>query len=252
MLTPRNNFERASAPNSKMSISPEDSKSQEFDREQAFVLYGTFCGDVERTAHALGVRPMDVLRVADEEKWNEKLKSIIELKNSNRPGDLERAINRALNFAQAHRFRLFLERMLHKLFTMTPEQAESYMIEVVVKKDGSSYSKLSTRPLADLAAALEKAHAMTYLALNDTTQDRTRRKEQSADDNAGGELHERIAAAMARVGASETPRAMLFDAQLAHAGDLKREQGTQASNAARAKLESIPDPPVHPADNDDH
>jgi hypothetical protein len=61
-----------------------------FDIEQAFQLYATFCGDVERTAHALNVSPVDVLRTADEERWSERLKSILELKKSARPGDIVR------------------------------------------------------------------------------------------------------------------------------------------------------------------
>ena len=39
------------------------------DREQVFLLFATFAGDVEKTAHAAGIRAVDVLRVADEEGW---------------------------------------------------------------------------------------------------------------------------------------------------------------------------------------
>jgi hypothetical protein len=59
------------------------------DRENAFLLYATFTGDLERTAHALNVRACDVLLMADEEKWNEKLKPILDLKKSTKPGDIE-------------------------------------------------------------------------------------------------------------------------------------------------------------------
>lgn len=52
------------------------------DRENAFMLYATFTGDLVRTAASLGVRPMDVLRVAQEEEWDEKLKPILELAKS--------------------------------------------------------------------------------------------------------------------------------------------------------------------------
>ena len=97
---------------------PEDAQEVVFDREQAFLLYATFCGDLEKTAHALNVRPVEVLRMVDEEGWNERLKAILELKKSGRPGDIERAINRALNFVMAHKFRLFLERVLFRLTGM--------------------------------------------------------------------------------------------------------------------------------------
>lgn len=185
------------------------------DRENAFLLYATFCGDVERTAHACGLRPIDILRVVDEEGWNERLKGIIELKKSNRPGDIERAINRALNFVQAHRTRMFLERIVQKITGLTDDQINEYLFTSTPDKNGDTYKKLTTRALADLTSALEKCHALTYLALNDTVQDRTRRKEQQGeDDSNAGELHVQIAKAMAEKRASLSPRAALLDAQL--------------------------------------
>lgn len=220
-------------------IPPIDPETQaEIDRPQVFLLYATFCGDVEKTAHAVGLRPIDILRVADEEKWNDKLKAILELKKSNRPGDIERAINRALNYVQANRMRLLVERVLHKLSMMTGHDLEKYIFTEHEPKTGLPFSKLTTRALADLASALEKAQAMTYLALGDTTQDRNRRKEDDAGEHSGSQMHEQIAAAMGAVAASSSPRAQLLDAQLKVSHD----------TVAEAR------PPVHehPADNDDH
>lgn len=193
-----------------------DTTEIDFDRAQVFLLYATFAGDVVRTAHAAGCRPVDVLRVAEDEGWMAKLAPILELSKSQRPGDVERAINRALNFAQCHRMRLFLEKVLSRVCGMNAEELQEYIFTSKTDKNGLETSKvLSTRALADLATALEKTQAMTYQALGDTAQDRGRRKEQSAgEDNNAGELHVRIAAAMSVVKASATPRAQLFDAQL--------------------------------------
>jgi len=222
---------------------PEFIKAQlvTLDREQVFLLYATFCGDVEKTAHAVNVSPVTILKVADDEKWNEQLRAIIELKKSNRPGDLERAINRALNFAQAHRFRMFLERIIQKVCGMSPAEFEEYLFEKRNAKDGTSYKSLTTRALADLASALEKAQAMTYHALNDTAQERVKRKEAGDDSTAAGDMHSRIAAAMSKVRGSTTPRAQLFDAQLAIA----------EGNAAKAVIVEQRDT-SNPNDNDDH
>lgn len=194
----------------------------EFDREQAFLLYATFCGDCERTAHCLGVKPVDVLRVADDEAWNVRLQGIISLKKSNRPGDIERALNRAQNFVQAFRMRVFIERVLDKLSKLSSSELDDYVFNESADKNGDKTKKLTTRAIADLTSALEKCHALTYLALNDTVQDRTRRKEQaSADDDssAAGELNVQIANAMGKLKASTSPRALLFDAQLAVAAE---------------------------------
>lgn len=184
------------------------------DREQAFLLFATFCGDLEKTAHALNVRPVDVLKMAEEEGWNNQLKNILEMKKSARPGDVERAVNRALNFVQSHRMRLFVERILHKLVSMGDAEVEQYIFSDHSTRDGVGFKRLTTRAIADLASAMEKAQALSYQALNDTAQDRAKRKETGDDGDSGGELHAKIAAAMAKVRASSTPRAQLFDAQI--------------------------------------
>ena len=224
-----------------------DPSEIELNREQVFLLYATFAGDVTRTAHAAGVRPMDVLKLAEDEGWDKKLAPIIELQKSQRPGDVERAINRALNFAQCHRMRLFLEKVLNRVCGMNEEELKEYIFtskDAKTNKAGEILSPgakvLSTRALADLATALEKVQAMTYQSLQDTANDRARRKEQVTDDSAdAGLLHARIAKAMAEVKASATPRAMLFDAQLT----LAQSQVAEAAQSTK---------PVSPLDNDDH
>lgn len=189
-----------------------------FDRESAFQLFAVFAGDVERTAHSLNVRPIDVLRVAEDEGWLLKLQPILELKKSKRPGDIDRGLNRARNFVQALRLVTFLERVLKKLMDMPSEELNDYLFQTITttSKTGevSEAKKLSTRPLADLTSAIEKAHAASYLALNDTVQDRTKRQEHGEDPDALGDLNVAIAKSMASVLASNSPRAMLFDAQL--------------------------------------
>src|SRR6266481_5737735 len=109
-----------------MSLQPDS--TIRLDREQAFLLYATFAGDVERVAIALNVRAIDVLRIADEDGWIEKLKPIIELKKSTRPGDLERACNRALNFVQAHKFRMFIDRVIFRLAGLSADEFEEYLL----------------------------------------------------------------------------------------------------------------------------
>lgn len=208
------------------------------DRSNAFMLYAAFTGDLERTAAALGVRAIDVLRIADEDAWNEKLKGILELKKSSKPGDIERAINRGLNFVQAHRFRMFVERVVVKLTGLSAEELDKYLFYAPDKK-GVIYPKLSTRALADLASAVEKAHALTYLALSDTSADRAKRNEGAEGTIAAGEMHVKIAEAMQKAAQSQTPRAQLFDAQL--------QVGQAVIDAAKK-----PEKPENPNDNDDH
>src|SRR5687767_8586436 len=193
-----------------------------FDRANAFMLYATFTGDLERTAHAPNISPVSLLRVADEEQWNKKLESIITLKKSTRPGDFERGVNRALNYVQALRMKMFIERVITKLTGFTDAELEEYIFTDKADKEGSKAAKLTTRAIADLTSAMEKAQSLTYLALNDTAQDRNRRQEQSDATSSAGDLHVAIAKAMAEAGSTSTPRALLFDAQLSAAADAKR------------------------------
>ncbi len=186
-----------------------------FDKENAFLLYAVFCGNVTQTAHALGVGEKLVADVAIENKWDQRLRPIIELKNSTKPGDVERAVNRAMNFVQAHRYRLFLERVLREMTGLSQQDIRAYMLATDVDKDGVAAKKFNTRALADFASALEKCQSMTYLALNDTATDRKERGEDNASDAAAAEMHLRLADAMAKAGGpSMTPKGMLLDYQL--------------------------------------
>ena len=211
----------------------------EFDKEQALQLYCVFTGDVERTAHALGVRPVDVLRAADELGWNEKLAAVIKLQKSGRPGDIERAISRALNFVQAHKLRLLLERVIFKLSGMSSEELDEYIFREK-DKNGLEQRRLTTRALADLASAVEKCQMMTYQALDDTAKAREKRIELGQDGDSSGAIHAAIAKAMSQAGQDSSPRAALLEAQIHTASALAQKKVEEAKK------------PVNPNDNDEH
>lgn len=206
-------------------------KLQYLDREQAFMLYATFAGDVVRTAHSLNIPPAAVLMMADEEGWNDKLKAIIDLRQSAKPGDWERAINRAFNFVIAHQLRLLLDRALRKFREMSEEELQKTLIEEWFDKDGNKRQKPSGKVFADFAAAMEKAQSMTYHALSDTVQDRNRRKEQAHEEDSSTDMHAQISSKMAEVGSSQSPRAVLFDAQV--------EKGQIIADKARDEQELV-------------
>lgn len=195
------------------------------------MLYATFAGDVVRTAHSLNVPPAAVLMMADEEQWNDKLKSIIDLRQSAKPGDWERAINRAFNFVIAHQLRLLLDRALRKFRDMNDQELERTLIEEWFDKDGNKRQKPSGKVFADFAAAMEKAQSMTYHALSDTVQDRNRRKEQASEEDSSSDMHAQISARMQEVATSQSPRAVLFDAQV--------EKGQHIAADARDQQELV-------------
>lgn len=200
------------------------------DRENAFLLYATFCGDLEKTAHALNVQPVDVLEMARADRWDERLKSILALKKSSRPGDIERAINRAVNFVQAHRLRHVVERAIRRLYQMTDAEFEKAVFTNVSIK-GEVDHRLSAKGLADLASAMEKAQSMSYAALTDTATDRARRKAEEDTEASAASLHVQIAQAMTKVGESGSVSAQLFDKQLEQAQHLLQERNAEPTSS---------------------
>ena len=208
-----------------------------FDREQAFLLYTSFAGDVERTAHALNVDVSTVITAVTEGEWMKRLEGILKLRSCGRPGDVERAINRATNFAQSHRMRMFLERLITKIHSMDDAELVAYcfVTETKTRKDKSTGEeetteerKISTRPFADLASAVEKIHQLTYLALGDSAGERKQRAERDAEtDNVPTmDIHAAISKAVSDAQGDSSTRAQLFDGQLTQVKNLVAENAT--------------------------
>lgn len=200
-----------------------------FDIEKGFQLFTMFCGDIEKTAHALHIEPALVIEVSTKEKWMERLKPLFEMQKSARPGDIERSINRAMNFVQAHRLRLCVNRMVDKLTAMTDEELFEYCLETQTRKEKETgdlvvTKKIVTRPFADLASAMEKAQALTYQALNDTTTERVKRAENPGEFHSAADLHAELSKRMAEVRASESPTALLMDFQIQQAEQITKEE----------------------------
>jgi len=169
-------------------------------QDQVFQLFAIYSGDVEKTALASGWTAVQVEAAAAQHAWRNKIKVLIDLKQSNRPGDSERGINRAINFVQAHQYRCFLNRVLLRLGSLNREELEDYILGTEVdNKTGRISRKLNTRAFADLSSAIEKCHAMTYQALADTVGDRKGRDEEPDTGKSAAELSLAITKAMQEV-----------------------------------------------------
>lgn len=166
------------------------------DTEQIFQLYAIYCGDAKRTALASGQSEDSIVKLAESQGWKEKIKLLIDLRTSARPGDSERGINRAINFVQAHRLRNVLQSVIQKLSALSNRELADLLLAVDVDRNGNVSRKIVTRAFADLASALEKCHAMTYSALNDTVGERRERSDTPAQEKSTAELHWQITKAM--------------------------------------------------------
>lgn len=215
-------------------------------KQQVFLLYTLFLGDAVKTGHAVGLPPAAVASIAKSEGWDEKLSELTALRNSDKPGDLERALNRAINYVQAHSYRAQIERVIEEIRSWDEGELRSKLIMTSTDKAGNTHEHLSCRPFADLASALEKAHMMTYFALNDTAQDRARRKEETDEGVlAATALHTQIANAMANI-PIESPQSKLFTAQQKLAEDLVDlgEFGKRMVDDKSKKAGDEPEPPL--------
>lgn len=213
-------------PSNSEAAPPDNSRKGDLlcDAEQAYLLYACFCGDAIQTGHALNLSPDVVKTMAIENQWDTRLKPIIALQGSARAGDVERAINRALNFVSAHRMRMLLERVLKKMFELSPQDLDAFIFpQELNKKEQKVYQSMTTRALADLASALEKCQMLTYSALNDTPAERKVAKEEGSGDATAAEMHVRLAQAMqAAGGGSRSIKALVADAQMQVAQDFAR------------------------------
>jgi len=168
-----------------------------------FLVYSAFVGDVDKTANALNLDPDFVRKLAKDEGWNEQLRRITLLSKTGRPGDFERAQNRALSFVQAHQTSELINRVLEQFSDMTNEE----IIEAIasVAKDGSRH--VSGRFFADLTAAMEKCHSMKYAALGDTAGERVKRVDNDSEEMNATALH------MAVMSALNNPKVKAIDVE---------------------------------------
>jgi hypothetical protein len=228
-----------------------------FDREQAFLMYASFSGDIARTAHAVGTSTDVILRIEEESEWKPRLKAVLMLRNCGRPGEVERAINRATNFAQAHRARLFLERLITKIYRLSDAELQEYcfVTETTSKKDKATgeveeyvEKKISTRPFADLASAMEKIHNLTYIALQDGPTDRKNReaREAASEVTPVQDIHAAISAAVAAAQGDQSPRAQLFTGQLEQVKNLAAEHEIIKEQKAEGTRDDLTIHPLHP------
>ena len=163
-------------------------------------------GDVDKTAAALDLDPSLVGKLVDEFGWDEKVRRVCIMSKSTKPGDWERAQNRALNFVQAHRLRTILDKLIGHYSAMTAEQL-SKEFQVL---DKNLLAHPSARYLADLAAACEKVQALSYAALGDTVKERVDRLEGEDGGLSPDQLHAAVIAALNAGGAVE-PKALIAE-----------------------------------------
>lgn len=161
------------------------------DVSQIFLVFMSLVGDIERTALALDLDPDVVRALAEQEGWTDKIKRVSLLSKSEKAGDYEKAVNRALCFAQAHIFRSAIQRLLDVIARQDGNELLSTISQV--KAGQVSYS---AKLFSDLASAMEKAHHLSYLALGDETANRGGVEGEEEKAGTMAEVHASVLAAL--------------------------------------------------------
>ena len=202
-------------------------------KDYIFLMFAAFGGDIFRCAHACGVDPEEVTRLAESGKWMERIRALIELKKGDKGPDLERGISRATNFVQVNRWRLILDRLIQHFEGLTDQQLLEKFITYRLDRNGEKVqTNISFKILADISTAMEKTHWLTYQATLDAPQDRAARREKPKDDEVEEDLHAKIAKSLAGM-IEHTPASQLQLAQdtqvAALQNNLAREAGSSPS-----------------------
>lgn len=164
-----------------------------------FLGYMALVGDVEKTALAFDMLPADVAELAEAEGWANKIRRVSVMSKSEKPGDWERAQNRALCFVQAYQIRQLINRWTQHLLKMDVEE----MLTETATLDKVGGRHISARIISDLVTAAEACHRMSYNALGDTV---TERIAQKGPDGAPGKLQDTHAAIISALnGAAQLP-----------------------------------------------
>lgn len=210
------------------------------DCAQAFLVFMSLVGDVGKTAHALNKDPEFIQRLADSEGWSDKIQRVSLMSRGQRPGDWERAVNRAMIFVQAHQLRGIVDTILARLRDMDADQLMSFCSSV----DKNGVPHFSAKPLTDLTTAIEACSRISLVALGDTVTERVERNE--AKDGGGlkvSDLHAAIIAGLSNLGKGTAETIVLEQAR--KVGVLTETVGeTQLVNAGQELPTSASEKPA--------
>jgi hypothetical protein len=137
----------------------------QIDVVQVWNAYMTFDGCTLKAALACDLPEETVARLADEDNWPAKIKSLSKFSAINQRS-VAQQINRAANFMQGHRLRQILDKVIKEI----SESPEAFKEFTQVYQPGGGIGR-STKNLTDLARAVEITHAVTMRALGDTPQE---------------------------------------------------------------------------------
>lgn len=201
------------------------------DCAQAFLVFMSLIGDVNKTAHALNRDPEFIQKLADSEGWSEKIQRVSLMSRGQRPGDWERAVNRAMIFVQAHQMRGVIDGIMAEL----RDKSAHDLMEKCSTVDKFGNTHYSGKFLTDLTTAMEACARISLVALGDTVTERIERDE--AAEGGGmkvSEMHAAIIAGLSNLGSGTAQAIVMEQADKVRA--IAETVGETQASAARQEL----------------
>lgn len=137
------------------------------DKSTIFLTYCAFMGDAGKVGAALDLDCVYIGKLAESEKWPEKVQKLRELRQQQGAEALAKELNRTVNFVQAVRLRTLLDRaILH--VTNNEDNFASLLRNIGPKGNKNA----SCKAVLELVKSVAEVHKMTYQALGDSLSER--------------------------------------------------------------------------------
>lgn len=209
----------------------EDIDTSNVDHAAVFLGFVALVGDIDRTALAFNLSPRVVRHLAEKNGWDDKIRSISFQNKSGKPGDFEKATNRALSFVTGHMLRSVISKIIENIHGMS----RSDIVKTVIVQKGGGVT-FSAGFYSDLSAALERCNSICFAALEDDAGGRTRAgKEAVSAELSVTALHAAISSALNTPAGAGAERALL---------EKETERIVRASVPPRPEDEKPTDPEV--------
>lgn len=195
-----------------------------YDVAYLFQVYVVLVGDVQKVAAATDLPEEVIQELADSEGWTEKVRRISVQSRSGKPGDWERAQNRALNFVQVHQLRRSLD---HVIAHITKKVGENQMLELI-QHNTADTTNYTAKLFTELAKALQSLHEMSYSALGDTVRERDAEGDGKDTALAAASLHATVIGALNRAKTQDSTSESLVKEATAKLIELKSVAPTHA------------------------
>lgn len=184
----------------------DDIDTSNLDVAAIFLGYMALVGDTDRTALAFNITPRVVRSLAERHGWEDKIRSISFQNKQGKPGDFEKATNRALCFVNGHILRSIIQRILENLNSMS----RADIVKTVISQKRTGEITFSAGFYSDLAAAMERCHSMCYAALADASADRSRTDKEAVNAELSVDaLHAAISSALNTPAGAAAERVLL-------------------------------------------